>query len=112
MTAISRVPGRLASDTPEFPRYNVVIYLDDGNAQAWTVPDDVKFVIISPTAACWANLTTTATVPAADSTDGTASFRIPANAALQVRVPAGGSLSFIREAASTMSISIGCWDNN
>lgn len=109
--AITKVPSLVSSASPEFPEFNVVIELDDASAQSWTVPSNVGWVIISPDGAIWASTTATAVVPTADSTDGTAPFRIPANAAFQVGISAGKSLSLIREGGSAVLVSIGCWRN-
>src|SRR3990167_8413667 len=109
--AITKVPSLVSSASPEFPEYNVVLQLATAAAESWTVPSNVGWVIISPDAAIWVSTTATAVVPAADSTNGTAPFRIPANAAFQCGISAGKVLSIIREGGATVLVSIGCWRN-
>jgi len=109
MGTINSVPGTTLSDTPPFPYYNDAVYLDDGNAQAWTVPADVAFVIIHPDGDIWARADGTAAVPGADVTDGTAGVRIAGGTSFQLRAAYGQTISFIREDASTTIVNISCW---
>ena len=109
MATPNAVPKDTRASTPPLPDYNDVIVLGAASAETWTVPSNVHWVIIEPTAPIWVSVTTTATVPAADVVDGTASFRMSTPS--QFVVSPGQAVSLIRESgASTVSIS--CWTNN
>jgi len=109
MATPNAVPKDTRAATPPLPEYNDVIVLGTAAAETWTVPTGVHWVIIEPTAAIWANVTGTAVVGVADTTDGTASFRMSTPS--QFVVSPGQAVSLIRESgASTVSIS--CWSSN
>ena len=110
MAVDKRVPGVVSSSTPPFPTYCDVITLGGAGAESWTVPTDAKWVIITVIGdAVWANAATTATVPT-DVSDGTGSQLLPANSSLQIGVPAGGTISFIRNASTQAVVQISCWN--
>lgn len=107
--ATLKAPSNLTAASVPFPRYVDVIELDDANAQSWTVPDGVKFALISTDGSVYARAGgSAATVPAADIVDGTGSLLIQSSA--QFIVEDGGTISFIRAGSSTVLISIGCYN--
>lgn len=101
-------PRETVAVTPVFPRWNDAMVLAAGTAESYTVPADVHFLIIEPTAAVWANVTATAVVPTGEITDGTGPTRI--STPTQFRVSPGEVISFIREGASSVTISISAWN--
>lgn len=110
MSVDKRVPGIVASATPPFPTYCDVLTLGAASAESWTVPTDAHWAIISVIGdAVWAKANGTATVPT-DVTDGTGSMLLPANSALQIGVPSGGTISFIRNASTQAVVQISCWN--
>lgn len=97
------------NDTPPISLYNDAIVLGAASAESWTVPANVHWVVIEPTAAIWVDPGATAVVPVADITDGSAPFRIAADQAYHVVVAPGQVLSLIRESGAS-TVSIQCWD--
>ena len=110
MATNQRVPGVVSSATPPFPTYHDVLTLATASAESWTVPTDAKWGIITVIGdAVWANSETTATVPT-DVSDGTGSMLLPVNSSLQIGLPAGGAISFIRNASTQAVVQISCWN--
>lgn len=108
MATPNAVPKDTRAGTPPLPEYCDVIVLGAATAETWTVPSNVHWVIIEPDAAIWASITGTATVPAADAVDGTASFRMSTPS--QFVVSPGQSVSLIRESGAA-TVSIMCWSD-
>ena len=101
---LNKVPGVTYAATPAFPRYNDAMVLGTAAAESWTAPAQCSWVIIEPTAAVWADVVTTAVVPTTEIANGSAPVRI--STAFQIRVAAGEVISFIREGASSVTVSI------
>lgn len=73
-------------------------------AETHTAPTGAMYVMVIPTVDSYVNLTATAAVPAADVTDGSGSFFVPAGFPRIFALNGDTSISFIASAAGVMSL--------
>lgn len=104
------IDPELAGALIQFPKQNDVVYLDDGNAHAYSIAaTTTKAFIVAVDAdgnvvPVWGSITGTAAEPTDDVTDGTAAF--PIVGPCMFHLPGGGTLSLIRAVATNTFVVI------
>jgi len=99
-------PSTRARAVLPFPAQVDAVQLATASAETYTVPDGTDLIVAIADILCYARISGTATVPAGDVADGTASFPLPAGVPMEFTVPQGGALSIIRTGASTATVVI------
>lgn len=101
--AEQRIAVEIWTNSPVMPLYVNALVLAAGVAESLTIPTWADFILMSPNnalAEVYVRVGATATVPAADITDGTASFRgqtfmrIDARTGVSVISPNSGVLTY------------------
>lgn len=107
MPVTQSVPDKVYGSSIHLPRWVDNIELDDASAQSYTVPTEAVYALIVADADIYVRVGATASVPSADTVDGTGSFLLKAG--IQCRVEGGVAISMIRSGSSTVIISIGAY---
>ncbi len=101
--AEQRIPVEIWSNSPVMPSYVNALVLAANTAESLTIPTWADFILMSPNnalAEVYVRVGATATVPAADTTDGTSSFRgqtfmrVDARTGISVISPNAGILTY------------------
>jgi len=99
-------PNGVMNSAVPFPQWVDAIVLGSASAESYTVPAGAGYAVITCNAPVWACISGTATIPAADTTDGTSSFYLAAG--MQCKLGSGKTLSVIRASGAAI-VSIGVY---
>lgn len=101
-TTNAMVAAQVWSESIELPKYVDAKVLAAGVSETYTVPTNASWWILSADGGFYIKRAATAAVPAADVTDGTAAFYVPAG--VQCRVPGGATVAVISAANRVITI--------